>query len=607
MLRPVRSPFTLLAGLISALVAGVSCAPQSPEGDLSVQSQPLAGATASGTIPQGLPARMAVGLFEDSGQTWMKNSAVKWDARYRYFTKGWVNNWGWGAYDGSWGLAYLKECDAQGFIPAVQYYQMNGEAGGSEAAFLSKAQNATTMKGYFGDFKILMQRIKEFGKPVLVLLEADGFAFVEQQSGNNPAAYAAIKDSGLTELGGLPNTVAGWGLAFLQLRKAVGAGNAILGVHVSGWASGKDVAYGSVTDPLGPEVDKVYAFLSPLGLAANVTGQQFDVLVGDPLDRDSDYYRLVLGQNRWWDSSDGASLSSMSFNRYAEWLRLWNQKAARRWVLWQIPVGNSNHKNVYNNGGSAEGYKDNRPEYFFASGTAHLGKFADAGVIALLFGAGAGGQSSYQNDTFSDGQPFMKSRAGAFLNAGGLAIAGGTGGGGTGGTGGTSGTGGGGGTTGTGGAGGTTGGAGDPSVYHFETSGQGWTSSGGMITGVARSTDRAFAGTASVKVTINGSAGTQQARVGAPTTPAGKVVTFHVWLPANSPISAVQPYVLEGASGGWRWTGNWQPASALTKAAWNTIRVTVPAAAVTPLAELGVQFATTSKWTGAAYLDAVSW
>src|SRR4051812_31173050 len=83
---------------------GVPCAPQSREGDLWVQSQPLAGATAWGTIPQGLPARMAVGLFEDSGQTWMKNSAVKWDARYRYFTKGWVNNWGWGAYDGSWGL-----------------------------------------------------------------------------------------------------------------------------------------------------------------------------------------------------------------------------------------------------------------------------------------------------------------------------------------------------------------------------------------------------------------------------------------------------------------------------------------------------------------------
>ena len=37
----------------------------------------------------------------------------------------------------------------------------------------------------------------------------------------------------MPELAGLPNTVAGWGLAFLQLRKSVGANNAILGMHVS--------------------------------------------------------------------------------------------------------------------------------------------------------------------------------------------------------------------------------------------------------------------------------------------------------------------------------------------------------------------------------------
>src|SRR5262249_22119874 len=90
----------------------------------------LAGANAAGVVPAGLPARLSVGLFSDTGDTWMKNSGVKWDVRYRYFTKGWVNNWGYGAYDGSWGLSYMQECSSQGFIPAVQYYQMNGEAGG---------------------------------------------------------------------------------------------------------------------------------------------------------------------------------------------------------------------------------------------------------------------------------------------------------------------------------------------------------------------------------------------------------------------------------------------------------------------------------------------
>ena len=98
-------------------------------------------------------------------------------------------------------------------------------------------------------------------------------------------------------------------------------------------------------------------------------------------------------------------------------------KAAKRWVLWQIPLGNSNHLNVFNNGSARQGYKDNRPEYFFGSdGAGHRDAFVNAGVIGLLFGPGASGMSTFTNDYYTDGQLFMKSRAGAFVNAGGLPI-----------------------------------------------------------------------------------------------------------------------------------------------------------------------------------------
>jgi hypothetical protein len=687
----------------------------------------LAGSTAKGSIPAGLPARVMVGLFEDSGSTWMKNSGVRWDARYRYLTKGWVNNWGFGAYDGSFALSYFRECDAQGMVPAVQYYQIFGEAGGGESAMLQKVQNATTMRSYFGDFKLIMQRAKDFGKPVMILIEADGFGFLEQQSGNNPNAPAAIASTGMAELQGLPNTVAGWGLAFLQLRKAVGANNAVLGIHISAWASGKDIAASSVTDPLGPEVDKVYAFLAPFGLAANVTGQQYDALVGDPLDRDADFYRLTLNQDRWWDASDSASISSRSFNRYAEWLRLWNVKASKRWVLWQIPLGNSNAKNVFNNGGPSEGYKDNRPEYFFGSGTAHIAKFAESGVISLLFGAGTGGQSSYGNDQYTDGQLFMKSRAGAIINAGGVplatsastctAVAG-------------SGSGLGGdyfsgttlttkvltrtdatvdfqwgttapaagvpadnysvrwsgqvsprysgsttfytssddgvrlwvngqllidnwtnhGTTENSGAitlnagqkydlkleyyeatGGATArllwsstcepkavvpssqlyppavASGDTARYNFESDAQSWIGSGAGVASAARSTDRAFAGTGSLKVALGSAAGDGSAKITNPTVPAGATLTFHVWIPAGSTLTAIQPYALQGAAGAWTWTGSWRATTSLQAGNWNTITVAVPPNAAA-LAELGVVFTLSGPSTGAAaYVDSVTW
>ena len=132
-----RTCLLCFTGLFMALGCGF-LPEDDAAGDNANATQPLAGSTARGVIPAGLPARMMVGLFEDTGQTWMKNSGVRWDVRYRYFTKGWVNNWGFGAYDGSWGLGYMRECDQQRFIPAVQYYQIFGEPGGGEPATLQK-------------------------------------------------------------------------------------------------------------------------------------------------------------------------------------------------------------------------------------------------------------------------------------------------------------------------------------------------------------------------------------------------------------------------------------------------------------------------------------
>src|SRR5207253_1758502 len=84
----------------------------------------------------------------------------------------------------------------------------------------------------------------------------------------------------------------------------------------------------------------------------------------------------------------------------------------------------------------------------------------------------------------------------------------------------------------------------------FESGTQGWVPSGGMITGVSSSTAQASAGRHSLAVNINGAAGTQDVHIANPIVPAGSTVTFHVWCPAGSPVSSVQPYALQGAAGG---------------------------------------------------------
>ena len=88
----------------------------------------------------------------------MKESDVPWDVQYRYLVKGWVNNWGWSNYDGSFAYNFFQKANQNGYIPAVQYYQMvlEGPWSNDESKFVAKLQNAATMKSYFNDFIILI-------------------------------------------------------------------------------------------------------------------------------------------------------------------------------------------------------------------------------------------------------------------------------------------------------------------------------------------------------------------------------------------------------------------------------------------------------------------
>ncbi len=400
------------------------------------------GASASGRIPPNLPAHMGIGFQENSGGTWLQTSGVNWDYRWSYFSptspgNDWYNDWGYGAADGSFATDYFNECDTQGFIPVIQYYNLNGDyaPAGDTTQTLVKIQNVSYMNDYFSKFKAFLEKAKTFGKPVVVLVEGNIGGLLQQQSHSNSSESAAIATSGIAELAGLPDTVAGFGLALLQLRKSVEADNVLLGFDVPFWATGDFISY-NVADDIEPHVNAQYAYLSALGLGANVTGQTYDFVATNPLSADFDWFQYDLAdngnqtQNIWWGPDDSAPIDTRSFNRYAEWLRLFNQASSLRWMLWQIPMGNSNSPNRDNpntNGGSAPdtaaGWKDNRPEYFFCSeSNHHLGQFADAGVFALLFGAGGNGCTDQTSDYYPDGQLFLKSHAGTLIRSGGFPL-----------------------------------------------------------------------------------------------------------------------------------------------------------------------------------------
>jgi hypothetical protein len=160
-----------------------------------------------------------------------------------------------------------------------------------------------------------------------------------------------------------------------------------------------------------------------MGLAPNQTGDTYDLLSHHVSDYDVDYSSLALKKDVWWNPSDRATASTRSFTRYLTWLKLWNQRAARRWVLWEIPVGNSHHLNQDNTGQTSGGYRDNRVEWMFGpSGAGHRRALARAGVAMLLCGLATGTQASVKNDYDHEGNLFMRTYAGAYLSSGGLAL-----------------------------------------------------------------------------------------------------------------------------------------------------------------------------------------
>lgn len=150
----------------------------------------------------------------------------------------------------------------------------------------------------------------------------------------------------------------------------------------------------------------------------------------------------------------------------------------------------------------------------------------------------------------------------------------------------------------------------DASKHNFECNRtQGWSyNAGGLVAGVASSSTRAYAGSRSLAVSLSGSASPWGVwtKTG-PLPGAGQTVTYRVWIPTGSNLSAISAFVKQGAAGGWTFTSQYKTIAQLTAGAWNTFTVTVPANAATPLDSIGVELSVSSAWTGTVYIDGVTW
>jgi hypothetical protein len=388
------------------------------------------GTSSVSALPKRVLIGWGVGNYDDA---WAQKSGTKYDVQWTYLSgqsgNNWYNSFGYGAADGSMLDGILSTIDGYGFIPGIHLYNMGYGHDTGDAGLLTEIQNPTWTKAYFTEFKVMMQKIKSFGKPVIVVLEGDSFGMVELLTKNTSTTMAAVASSGLPELAGLPDTVAGFGLAFLAIRKSVGVPNVAMGPDTPYYAANGDIMNfpPSDTDPLQSHVDYQWPFFSALGVGPNQTGDHFDFSASCPRAADQD--ANVDGRDKW-SVSDTASVNSPSINRYIEWLRLYNKSSGVPWILHQVPIGNSSHLDVaWKASTPRSGYKDILVEYLFqyespaspALRTTHVGNFARAGVVGFLFGFSDDGDMP-TNDLWTDNQPFFNTHVAAFLQAGGYPL-----------------------------------------------------------------------------------------------------------------------------------------------------------------------------------------
>jgi len=335
-------------------------------------------------LPPGWPSTVEIGVADSPGGAAALRATAPMLFRYQYLAGGVNTGGGWATWNtnGDFPKFYIQDSIANNMVPVFTYYMLlqSSPGGGAESdADFANLNNTATMTAYYNDLILFFQKAALFpGRRVVLHVEPDFWGYMQQRSaGDNASSVAAkVSETGIAALQGLPGTVAGFARAVVTLRDTY-APNVMLAYHLSVWGTKVDIAISNPTDPqvdaLGVRAANFYTSL----------GANFDIVFTDIADRDAAFKQFVYGDQgiSWWDAED--------FRRSARFLGKFSTTAQRRIVVWQLPFGNTRMRAQNNAWGH---YQDNRVEWWLDDATrVHLTAFRDAGVVAFLFGGGAGG------------------------------------------------------------------------------------------------------------------------------------------------------------------------------------------------------------------------
>lgn len=351
-------------------------------------------ANAQSALPTGLPAHFGFGLMSDPGSTGAMNAmrsanGAAWDYRYTYLSAGVNTGNGWATWNtpaGQYATYYMQDSASNGYLPTFVYYmllQSNGPGGANEQATdLAHLTNPATMRAYYADWTLLMQKIGAFGKTTMVIVEPDLWGYIEQATGASHTAEtipASVASSGDLGAQAFPNTAQGFAWTLLHARDRY-APNALLALHASPWGTRTDVASTpSAINAAGIGAQEA-SFLRTAGLSGAPSGvSTFDLVSADIADHDAGQSGL------WWDPHN---VTAPNFARYLTYAHALAGATGKSLLLWQIPLGNQYFDTENNSQGHTQ---DNKAQYILE----HVPDFEQAGIIGVLFGPGNGGTQAF--------------------------------------------------------------------------------------------------------------------------------------------------------------------------------------------------------------------
>jgi hypothetical protein len=344
-------------------------------------------ATAAAALPGWPPAHLDLGLASPPGDA-AHVRALQVRYRWQYLTGGLGPRQGWSTWnpDGSFVTRYVDESLRAGRTPVLTYFQLlqagGDRAGGEGARDLANLDDPEVMRAYYADLALALRRAQDaaHGRPVVLHVEPDLWGYVQQRAADDdPASVpAAVAASGDPRLADLPDTAAGFAQAIVALRDAVAPG-VELAYHLSAWGTGVDPVIANPSpggiDALSARSARFYA-----GLHA-----RFDAIFTDPSDRDDGFKRRILGdggRGRWTAGDYARDVRLVGDVHRATGLPI---------VEWQIPLGNRRLPDTWGR------FRDTHVQALLGDRRT-LRAYRDAGVVALLFGGGAGGTTSERTD-----------------------------------------------------------------------------------------------------------------------------------------------------------------------------------------------------------------